>query len=333
MNYLREQLEASEREIYDRLTEGLKKYEKKISTAPCSDEAIQRLWELVKRNEPELFYVDFKTLDCGFSSRTLIIQPVYLYPKAECEAMAGKLEQKMDQVLAGYGGSTEAEATEYVHDWLAENVRYDYAAAQTQNVPEAVSIVGGLVKEYAVCEGIAKTVRYLLQPLGVEALVVSGEADVPEGNTGMEGGRHSWNLNRIEGKIYHMDVTWDLKETTPLNRVLHTFCNLDDGSVIMSHDWDLVAYPKATDMVQNYYMRRGCYIRSRLAFGRYVEQCISRGEDVISVKFDATAGFPDDGGQCIVNMVLKALGKLGLEKKISYVYDCSNTMFTVALSG
>lgn len=331
MNYLREQLEDREREIYDRIVDGLKKADKKIVTEICGDETIKGLWALAKRSEPELFHVDFKTLDCAASSRQLTIRPQYLYSKAESDAMLKKLEQKRAQVLEGYGGGSGAEATEYVHDWIAANVRYDYAAAQTGSVPDAVSVIGGLLKEYAVCEGIAKTVRYLLEPLGVEALVVSGEADVPEGNTGMDGGRHSWNLNRIDGAFYHMDVTWDLKEVTPLNTVMHTFCNIDDGSIVANHDWDFVKYPKAGDMAQNYYMRRGCYIRSRLAFERYVEQCLGRGDIMVSVKFDATAGFPDDGGTCIVNMVMKILHKIGLEKKISYVYDCENTMFTVVL--
>ncbi len=331
MKYLMEELGDEERAIYGRITEGLGRSDKKLALPACSDQVIRGLWDLVKRNEPGLFYVDFRDLDCSFSSRSVTVRPRYLYAKPESDAMLGKLEQKREQVLRGYTGTSAAQATEYVHDWLAENVRYDYAAVQTQAVPDATTIVGGLLKEYAVCEGIAKTVRYLLEPLGVEALVVSGEADVPEGNTGMDGRRHCWNLNRIEGVFYHMDVTWDLKEVTPLNTVMHTFCNVDDGTIIINHDWDFVGYPKAPDMAQNYYMRRGCYIRSRQAFERYVEQCLARGDGMISVKFDATAGFPDDGGTCIVNMVMKILEKLDMEKKISYVYDCENTMFTVVL--
>lgn len=60
------------------------------------------------------------------------------------------------------------------------------------------TIVGALVDGKVVCDGYAKALKYLLKQVGVSStLVTSDEMD------------HAWNLVKIAGSYYHVDLTWN----------------------------------------------------------------------------------------------------------------------------
>ena len=67
-----------------------------------------------------------------------------------------------------------------------------------------------LFKNKGVCSGIATTLRIVLKVLGIECKVVSSVG-------------HEWNVVKLNGKWYHLDLTWDLdniKKDYPLEYFL-----------------------------------------------------------------------------------------------------------------
>ena len=67
------------------------------------------------------------------------------------------------------------------------------------------NIYGALYNKKVVCEGYARTFKYILDGLGIENVLVSGTGTNSSGVTES----HAWNYVKIDEKWYGVDVTWD----------------------------------------------------------------------------------------------------------------------------
>ncbi len=100
---------------------------------------------------------------------------------------------------------TEVERVRAIHDYLVKNVVYDDATAASiasgnmyAEVP-ALTAYGALVNGLAVCEGYSEAFLLLCWTAGIEARLVEGTGN---------GGGHEWNVVKIQGQWYQIDVTW-----------------------------------------------------------------------------------------------------------------------------
>lgn len=89
----------------------------------------------------------------------------------------------------------------YIHNWIIDNTEYD----RTYEENNIRDIYGTLINKKVVCEGYAKTFKYLLDELNIPCIIVSGEAQNSDGVRE----RHMWNYVQINEKWYAVDVTWD----------------------------------------------------------------------------------------------------------------------------
>ena len=92
----------------------------------------------------------------------------------------------------------------FLHDYLVKSICY---AKEDLSNPRLHNIVGALLDGIAVCEGYAKSFRYLCDKLDVLCMVVTGVA-----TSKIDGvrGSHAWNIVRVHEKgCCHVDVTWD----------------------------------------------------------------------------------------------------------------------------
>ena len=92
------------------------------------------------------------------------------------------------------------------------------------------SPLGLLVYRSAVCEGISKFVKIVLDYLGVECMLVSGKAT---NNTIQRTELHMWNIVKISGNPYHLDVTFDMSLRTRMKR--YDYFNLSDSEIEKDH--------------------------------------------------------------------------------------------------
>ena len=88
-----------------------------------------------------------------------------------------------------------------VHDYLVDNIQYDTTISQ-QNI---YNIYGALINGTAVCEGYARSFKYLMDELGIPCTLVIGEGTNSQGQTE----NHAWNYVQINGNWYAIDCTWD----------------------------------------------------------------------------------------------------------------------------
>ncbi len=88
-----------------------------------------------------------------------------------------------------------------VHDYLIDKLDYD----STLSKDNIYNIYGALINRVTVCEGYARSFKYMMDDLGIPCLIACGTAINSSGK--ME--NHAWNYVRLNGNWYAMDVTWD----------------------------------------------------------------------------------------------------------------------------
>lgn len=88
-----------------------------------------------------------------------------------------------------------------VHDYLIDTVSYD----KTLTKDNIYNIYGALINKEAVCEGYAKSLKYILDDFGIPCVIVCGIGQNSNGDTES----HAWNYVKIDDYWYAIDATWD----------------------------------------------------------------------------------------------------------------------------
>lgn len=109
---------------------------------------------------------------------------------------------------------SEDEKIKALHDYLAEHILYD-TNEDFRNLSHTA--YGAIVDGVAVCDGYAEAFKYLLDKIGIESVVVFGEA-VDDGSDFTYKENHAWNIVEQEDGYYHYDLTWNDDD---LNRKIH----------------------------------------------------------------------------------------------------------------
>lgn len=111
-----------------------------------------------------------------------------------------RIENIRDNILQNATGNTY-EDIKMVHDYLINNIEYDRSISK-DNI---YNIYGALVNGESVCEGYARSFKYLMDNLDIPCTLVIGKGINADGNTE----NHAWNYVELEGTWYAVDCTWD----------------------------------------------------------------------------------------------------------------------------
>ena len=89
--------------------------------------------------------------------------------------------------------STDYEKEKYVYNYLLANVSYNNEALLNQSAYSA------LVIGESVCAGYARAFQLIMQKLNIPTYYVLGFAKED----------HAWNIVKLNGGYYNVDLTWD----------------------------------------------------------------------------------------------------------------------------
>ena len=138
-------------------------------------------------------------------------------------------------------GMSKYNKVKAVHNWLIRNVKYDYYRLQTQSIPQVSHTAkGALLKKIAVCDGYAHAYKMIMDKLKIPCKFVVGSSD---------GIGHAWNMVKLSGKWYHVDVTFDDPIINGSNTNTTTYYNYFlkcSSTMSKSHSWKKSKYPKCT---------------------------------------------------------------------------------------
>lgn len=212
---------------------------------------------------PVSYYITHKDGTVAVAFKRNDFEDGYGFTKEEIENNKEEIEDAIDIIVSkALTGKNDFEKETIIHDMLCKTVTYD--SEFERNVGAIYSIYGALVNRRAVCEGYARAFKLLCQSAGLECILVSGDSkDV----------NHLWNMVKLEGKWYHVDVTWDdLKEEAH-----HTYLNLTTLEIRADHNIDITyndadpslvsqgnpfnfSVPVAESTEHNYFIKKGLII-------------------------------------------------------------------------
>ena len=120
--------------------------------------------------------------------------------KQQVDEAINKIEQVKASIVTKKTGDTYQDI-KMVHDYLVDNVEYDTTISK-ENIYD---VYGALINHVAVCEGYARSFKYIMDSIQIPCVLVIGKGTNSEGQTE----NHAWNYVKVEGAWYAIDTTWD----------------------------------------------------------------------------------------------------------------------------
>ena len=156
----------------------------------------------------------------------------YMYDdKEKIAKMRSESQKKIDEIARTLNKTCSDDFSKVVavNEFLCDSTYYPYS--EPYPMPTHM-VYGAAIDNCAVCEGYAGAVKALLDQMGVDCMVETGEC------TG--GGGHAWNIVKVDGKWYQLDVTWN-DENDLGDRYL--FFLVTDDYMRESRSWDYGYFP------------------------------------------------------------------------------------------
>lgn len=241
--------------------------------------AIKRVWQAFYQDNPQIFWV------CGYrytydGNRIVSkVQLIYTYTRQEAQAKQRQIDAGAKRVLAQIPkGADDYHTVLAVHDAIVKDTRYGSGSRDHQNIASV------LVDHESVCAGYSRAMQYLLKKAGIFCTVIDGQA--------AGRGAHAWNLVKMDGDYYFVDVTWDdptFDGGAPADYVDHAFFGITTRTLLKNHTIDAplgeIATCEATR--DNYFVReqRDYHVGESGKFLRDVLMAHYRGERFFSARF------------------------------------------------
>ena len=276
--YARSLLSESEAVVYDSFLDALLNFKPEITSLPLqmTAEEVFAMFEMVLVDHPEIFW--FRGNETCYSdprtNKVVKIELAFRYTEAEADKARDEIIAVIQPFLDTINDNmSDFEVALRAYETLVNLVDYDTLALEKQDkIPPMVkhakpdpirTIYGVFVDRKAVCAGYARAYQFLLKLMGIESAFVSS-------------GVHAWNLVKLEGDYYHLDVTWadgsDTKrEIDSGNRINYSFFCVTTSEItsLDAHQpTGLLKLPLCTATKCNYHHRFGLY------FDSYDEQAI-----------------------------------------------------------
>ena len=210
-----------------------------------SGEALYNIFFQLRLDHPEIFWATGFKYRYYENSGNLIFLPEYLFEKAKIQEHQKAMASRVEKLVRPAKSMSELEKEKYVHDFICQNVRYDKLKKSYSH-----EIIGPLGQGVGVCEGIAKSVKVLLDALGVwNVIAICGNN--PEKGIKY---RHTWNIVKIGGTYYHLDATFD--NSLGDEEIRYDYFNLDDQNIFRDHEPLIAPAPSCTDGGHFYYKEK-----------------------------------------------------------------------------
>lgn len=124
-----------------------------------------------------------------------------------------------------------------IHDRLAGRIMYDYATADKTKgaTKESYTKRGAIVNGQGVSQAYAEVFRDALTRAGITNKLLSNDKK-----------NHYWNLVKVDGNFYHIDLTWDDDNTADIELPFYKWFLVNDKQIQKDHNYKPTSKTKAT---------------------------------------------------------------------------------------
>ncbi len=279
-------LSPHDKKVYGLIYEAIEGHKASV-TVPKPSVSLMKIFKFLSLDNPHLYYVELTQFSYYDTGDEVEIELEYFYSPEDIEILDKKVKKVLGRMLSRMSGKTDYEKVKAVHDLLVEHVSYDYESLENLRKYYTVSnsVLGVLFMKKAVCEGISKVAKYLLNIMDVKCIVA-------EGFSVKENGPHAWNMVKIDGKYYHLDITWDINVSDE-DLIRYDYFCLCDEDINKDHKFGHV-YPVCTDKA-DHYRRKGACVTDLVGFENKIVEARERGEKHLVFKYvGKTADYEKD---------------------------------------
>jgi hypothetical protein len=280
--YVHNTLDEEQQEVYDQMLDAILNFRDSVILSPKAQEDVQRCYEAICADYGEIFWVD--SCSCSELSwlgkvRCVKFSVTYRYSEQETEDYQRQMQPVIDEYLNAMAAcDSDYEKSLTLYRSLIRNVDYDLDSENNQNI---LSVFLG---ERTVCQGYACAVQYLLHEAGIDSVIVTGSG---------QGQSHAWNLVKLDGDYYYMDVTWGTADysgtvATEKNGINYGYLNITTEELLRNHS-PQVDFPleECTQTKDNYYVREELFFDAwdLDGMGEKLTDAFLGGEESVSLKF------------------------------------------------
>lgn len=213
-----------------------------LSAFRLSEKDLQAVISEIRFTHPEFFYVDknfsYRTPE-GFVTE---LKPNYLHDAAATQVLMTEYEAMITAIVAGIPEGSDFDKLLYLHDYFVQNYSYDH----TLTIRDAYTF---FKQKTGVCQAYMLALIAVTDEIGIESIPVTSSRM-----------NHAWNLVKLDGEWYHIDVTWDDAVSYPSYISYDYFLQSDAGIIaidadrindsVTTPDWhcDWAATKSATDV-------------------------------------------------------------------------------------
>lgn len=288
--YAYETLDSDTKLVYDQLVYAFDRRRKDVRIASSKKSVLKKAYQAVRYDHPEFFWVKglkYEIYKNGDTISAIDIIPQYNMSRRKQKSYQKKIDQTVDKFLksAPKNGS-DYEKVKYCYKTLIRNVDYDSNARYSQ------TILSTFVYKKTVCKGYSYGLQYMLRKLGVACTTVEGKT---------HNINHSWNLVRMDGAYYYVDVTWGNSQyiyylngektgSKTEKYINYSYLGADTTDIEQTHvASDVISLPECTADKDNYFVKEGLYFSEfdRDQIGKAVKEKYRNKESSVQLKFSS----------------------------------------------
>lgn len=234
--------------------------DKSVLGAGCDEKSIEKIFQAVMNDHPELFFVSgytYSKVSRGLKVTSISFRGDYTMSKEDALEKKEWIESSTKAWCSEITGRDQYTKVKQIYEMVIKKTNYDMEAPDNQNIYSV------LVKHASVCQGYAKSIQYLCNEIGMECILVQGKVNTGE--------THAWNCVKIDGMYYLLDATWGdasyraKDETKDFDKpdINYDFLNVTNAELADSHIPDKrFPLPECTSTAANYYVRQGTLFRT-----------------------------------------------------------------------
>ena len=167
-------------------------------------DVVKKIIKYVTNDRPDIFWYGE---GCTLTLKNDLVEMItfdYRMSLSEVNAMKYRIVnssffRELDQLILSRTSDFDKALVAY--EYIIKHTEYDCYATGNNSVKceYAYNMDGVVIKNKAVCSGYSKVFQYFMNRHGIYCTLVTGKTVK---------GRHSWNLIKLYGSYYYIDVTW-----------------------------------------------------------------------------------------------------------------------------
>lgn len=286
VKYYFNHLGSKEKQAYNNILSEIGTMPESVKIPSLNETELTAVFEALLYDNPYLFFLG---RNCTITQEGLscYFNPEYVMTSAEYSAKKKLLLEKSKKLIAGLGKKSEYETELFIHDYIVSNCSYVNNDREDES-----NAFGALINGKAACEGYSKAAKVLFDLAGIECYVICGNSNDYQAQPES----HMWNIVKIGGSYYHLDLTWDDPVTlyqTAANDPLYIYFNITDKEISKTHS-DFKSANPCTAAEYNYFTHENLYFtaynsETRRELAEKLAEAVNGGKKTLIFKFSSKA--------------------------------------------